>query len=179
MISDLTAGLYSDFTISLNGCEESALDVIDLNNPGAPSIDLQSSITECDTYTLSDITGTNLSGDQGYYTQSNGGGLQLNPGDVITTTQTIYIYDVLGTCADESSFTVIIDNTPSITNPGPQEVCGIYSLPLSIFGSNLSGNESFYNGLQSNGGTIIIDPILVSQTVYIYDENGAVLHQSD
>ena len=173
MISDLTAGLYSDFTISLNGCEESALDVIDLNNPGAPSIDLQSSITECDTYTLSDITGTNLSGDQGYYTQSNGGGLQLNPGDVITTTQTIYIYDVLGTCADESSFTVIIDNTPSITNPGPQEVCGIYSLPLSIFGSNLSGNESFYNGLQSNGGTIIIDPILVSQTVYIYDENGA------
>ena len=173
MISDLTAGLYSDFTISLNGCEESALDVIDLNNPGAPSIDLQSSITECDTYTLSDITGTNLSGDQGYYTQSNGGGMQLNPGDVITTTQTIYIYDVLGTCADESSFTVIIDNTPSITNPGPQEVCGIYSLPLSIFGSNLSGNESFYNGLQSNGGTIIIDPILVSQTVYIYDENGA------
>ena len=173
MISDLTAGLYFDFSISLNGCEESALDVIDLNNPGAPSIDLQSSITECDTYTLSDITGTNLSGDQGYYTQSNGGGMQLNPGDVITTTQTIYIYDVLGTCADESSFTVIIDNTPSITNPGPQEVCGIYSLPLSIFGSNLSGNESFYNGLQSNGGTIIIDPILVSQTVYIYDENGA------
>ena len=173
MISDLTAGLYFDFSISLNGCEESALDVIDLNNPGAPSIDLQSSITECDTYTLSDITGTNLSGDQGYYTQSNGGGMQLNPGDVITTTQTIYIYDVLGTCADESSFTVIIDNTPSITNPGPQEVCGIYSLPLSIFGSNLSGNESFYNGLQSNGGIIIIDPILVSQTVYIYDENGA------
>ena len=173
MISGLTAGLYSGFSISLNGCEGTSLDVIDLNNPGAPSIDLQSSITECDTYTLSDITGTNLSGDQGYYTQSNGGGIQLDPGDVITSTQTIYLYDVLGSCADESSFTVTIDNTPSIDNPGPQEVCGVYSLPLSIFGSNLSGNESFYNGLQSNGGTIIIDPILVSQTVYIYDENGA------
>ncbi|MDG2152675.1 MAG: gliding motility-associated C-terminal domain-containing protein, partial [Crocinitomicaceae bacterium] len=169
----LSAGLYANFSISLNGCEYTSVDVIDLNNPGAPIIDNQSSLTECDTYTLADITGSNLSGNESYYTQANGGGTPLNAGDVISATQTIYIYDILGTCADESSFMVTIDYTPSLTDPGPQDSCESYFLPLSISGTNLSGNENYYSDLQSNGGTVISDEITSSQTVYIYDVNGA------
>ena len=173
LLSGLSAGMYTNFSITLNGCEFTSTDMIDLNNPGAPSIDVQASTTECDTYTLAEITGANLSGNEGYYTQSNGGGTQLNSGDVISVTQTIYIYDILGSCSDESSFIVSIDNTPSIINPGPQEVCESYFLPLSISGSNLSGNENYYTDLQSNGGEVITEAISSSQTVYIYDENGA------
>ena len=104
LLSGLSAGMYTNFSITLNGCEFTSTDMIDLNNPGAPSIDVQASTTECDTYTLAEITGANLSGNEGYYTQSNGGGTQLNSGDVISVTQTIYIYDILGSCSDESSF---------------------------------------------------------------------------
>jgi len=173
LLSGLSAGQYMNFSITLNDCEFTSTDLIDLNNPGAPTIDVQTSTTECDTYTLAEITGVNLSGNEGYYTQSNGGGTQLNSGDVISVTQTIYIYDILGGCSDESSFIVSIDNTPSIINPGPQEVCESYFLPLSISGSNLSGNENYYTDLQSNGGEVITEAISSSQTVYIYDENGA------
>ena len=62
--------------------------------------------------------------------------------------------------------------TPSLTNPGPQQVCDTFYLPLSISGTNLSGNENYYSDLQSNGGTVITDAITSSQTVYIYDANG-------
>ena len=173
LLTGLSAGEYANFSMTYNGCTFTSLDVMDLNNPGAPIIDAQSNVVECDTYTLGDITGVNLSGNEGYYTESNGGGIQLNSGEIISTSQTIYIYDILGTCADESDFTVTINNTPSIINPGPQEVCESYFLPLSISGTNLSGNENYYTDLQSNGGTVIIDAITSSQTVYIYDENGA------
>ena len=172
VISGLLAGLYGDFNIELNSCSFTLNQTVDLNNPGAPSIDALSSTTECDTYTLPAITGTNLSGNQSYYTQSNGAGTPLSEGDVISSTQTIYIYDILGTCADESNFTITIDYTPSLTNPGPQEVCDTFYLPLSITGTNLSGNENYYSDLQSNGGIVITDAITSSQTVYIYDANG-------
>ena len=173
VISGLLAGLYGDFNIELNGCSFTLNQTVDLNNPGAPIIDNQSSLTECDTYTLADITGSNLSGNESYYTEANGGGTPLNAGDVISATQTIYIYDILGTCADESSFTITVDYTPSLTDPGPQDSCESYFLPLNISGTNLSGNENYYSDLQNNGGTVIVDAITSSQTVYIYDANGA------
>jgi gliding motility-associated-like protein len=173
IISGLFAGIYANFNIESNNCQFTLSQTVDLNNPGAPSIDPLSNITECDSYILPVITGINLSGNEGYYTQSNGGGIQLISGEVITTSQSIYLYDILGTCADESNFTVTIDNTPSFINPGPQEVCESYSLPLSISGTNLSGSENYYSDLQGNGGTVITDAITSSQTVYIFDVNGA------
>ena len=80
-------------SISLNGCAFTAIENIDLNNPSAPSVDLQLDTTVCDTYTLEAITGSNLSGNEAYYLQSNGVGPALSSGDEITTSQTVYIYD--------------------------------------------------------------------------------------
>ncbi len=171
-ITDLGAGSYDIFFIDgITGCQ-SAMESTQLNNPGAPSLNDLSSTTACDTYILPAITGTNLSGNQSYYTQSNGAGTPLSEGDVVSSTQTIYIYDILGTCADESNFTITIDYTPSLTNPGPQQGCEFFNLSLGIDGTNLSGNENYYSDLQSNGGTVITDAITSSQTVYIYDANG-------
>ena len=171
LLNTLGAGTY-DVTIMniATGCTGAVVQT-SLLNPGAPIINPQIDSTACDSYTLMDITGTNLSGSESYYTQSNASGTPLNPGDVISTTQTIYIYDAIGACSNESSFTITINNTPAITDPGAQQACGSFDLPL-ITGSNLSGNENYYTDLQSNGGTAITGPITSSQTVYIYDANG-------
>jgi hypothetical protein len=70
----------------------------------------------CDSYTLPAITGTNLSGNQAFYTGSGGTGTMYTAGSIITTDITLYIYDETGTtpnCFDEEMFTIdIVD--PSI-----------------------------------------------------------------
>lgn len=136
---------------------------IDITNPGNQTV--------CDSYTLPTITGTNLSGNESYYddSQANGGIIIAGP---ITSTQTVWIYDTNGSCSDEESFLVTVNQTPVITNPGDQTVCDSYTLP-TITGSNLSGNENFYDDTQANGGQIITGPLTSSQTVWIYDANGA------
>ena len=123
IISDLPAGLYNDFMISLNGCQYISTEDIDLNNPGAPVIQNQPDTIVCDNFMLMNIDGENLAGNESYYTESNAGGIQMISGNIINTTQTIYIFDVTGSCTDESSFTVTVNTTPSIINPGIQNVC--------------------------------------------------------
>ena len=36
VLMGLGAGIYSSFSVTLNGCEYTSPDLIDLNNPGAP-----------------------------------------------------------------------------------------------------------------------------------------------
>jgi gliding motility-associated-like protein len=126
--------------------------------------------TACDSYTLPVIVGTSLSGNQAYYSNSqlSGGILITGP---VTSSQTVYIYDANGSCSDEESFVVTINNTPIITNLGPQSACETFSLP-SISGLNLSGTEAYYTNTQANGGTVTTGPITSSQTLYVYDANG-------
>ncbi len=134
-----------------------------ITNPGAQ--------TACDSYTLGTISGANIFAPT-YWTQSGGQGTQLNIGDVISTSSTIYIYDLNGTCTSEESFNVTIIPTPSITNPGNQSACASYSLPV-IVGSDLSGSQGYFNNSQALGGTAISGAISSSQTIYIYDANGS------
>ncbi len=107
----------------------------------------------CDSYTLPAISGTNLSGNQAYYnnSQANGGTIISGP---ITSSQKVWIYDANGSCKDEKSFDVTITKSPIITNPGDQATCDSYTLP-AISGTNLSGNQAYYNNSQANGGTAI------------------------
>ena len=172
LLQGLMAGLYDAFSITLNGCAFTATENIDLNNPSAPSVDLQLDTTVCDTYTLEVITGSNLSGNEAYYSQSNGAGVALSPGDVITTSQTVYVYDNIGACSDEISFVLTVNATPQITNLPTQEACVGYTLPV-IEGINLSGNENYFTDAQANGGVPITNPITTSQQVFIYDASGA------
>ncbi|WP_435413160.1 IPT/TIG domain-containing protein, partial [Psychroserpens mesophilus] len=69
-----------------------------------PEVDTIANQTVCTDYTLPILTNGN------YFSATNGAGTQLNPGDVISTSQTIFIYNEVGTapdiCSNESSFTV-------------------------------------------------------------------------
>ena len=81
-----------------------------------------------------------------YFTETNGMGASLNSGDVITSTQTIYIFNETTCNSNESSFEVIINNndyfipkyfTPN--NDGANDVWQVYDR------LNLINNISIYN----------------------------------
>lgn len=121
--------------------------------------------TVCDSFIL-----PNLSANNKYFTQSggpNGGGTQLFPGAVITTTQTIYIFkeNIIRTsfsCFYETSFTVTVNNTPIIAPIPNQTACNSYVLPALTVGNYFTGTNG--TGTQLNAG----DAITSSQTIYVF-----------
>ncbi|GLR17530.1 hypothetical protein GCM10007940_21450 [Portibacter lacus] len=132
-----------------------------------PQIDPQAAVVECDTYTLPAITGTNLSGNEAYFTEMNGAGTQYNAGDAISATTTLYIYDAVGTCSDEEIVEIEIIPTPAIDAQSPVTECDSYILP-AITGTGVTGAAYFTEvnggGTQFNEG----DAITSSTTLYMY-----------
>ncbi len=140
-------------------------------NP-AVEIDPIPDVNECQSFTFPDITGTNLSGDEAYYTEPNGQGTSFQPGETvdydpaITFPVTIYIYDDNNGCTDQQEFEVTLTDAPDLTEPDDVVSCDSYQLPTLTTGF-------YFNN--PNG----VDPIPVgttltaSQTVYIFAENAA------
>jgi gliding motility-associated-like protein len=116
--------------------------------------------TYCDTYTLPTLAVGN------YFTGTGGTGTQLNAGDTVTSTQTIYVYAVDGTCTDEDQFTVTIVPTPQADTLQNVSQCGNYILPVLTVGNYFTGMGG--TGNQLNAG----DSISTSQTIYIYAQSG-------
>ncbi|MGL2963295.1 choice-of-anchor L domain-containing protein [Flavobacterium sp. RSB2_4_14] len=129
------------------------------------SADILANVTACDNYTLPSLTPNNK-----YYTQSGGpneGTVELLPGTVITSTQTIFIFKesqirTAFSCIDETSFTVTINDTPIIPTILNVNSCNSYTLrPLPI------GN--YYTGPNGTGNLLNVGDVLTSsQTVYVY-----------
>ncbi|MNK15153.1 hypothetical protein D3C87_332880 [compost metagenome] len=96
-----------------------------------PVINVIADKNVCGSLTLPAIAGTNLSGNQAYYTASNGLGTKYNVGDVFSTVGTtiLYAYDINlvagpGTsCPAEQSFTVVIRNTTAGAIGTDQTIC--------------------------------------------------------
>ncbi|SDH74291.1 T9SS type B sorting domain-containing protein [Winogradskyella thalassocola] len=129
-----------------------------------PEVDTLPNQTVCSIYTLPVLTNGN------YYTGTNGTGTQLNAGDIITSFQTIYIFNTSGTapntCQNESSFTVSISGNPLVSVLEDQTVCSEYVLPSITNGNYFTAADG--NGTPLNAGEIIS----TSQTIYIYNEVG-------
>lgn len=139
-----TAGTCSD--------EES----FEVNVTAAPAVDELADASVCDSYTLPVLTVGQ------YYTGAGGTGTQLNAGDLITSSQTIYIYaESAPACSDESSFAVTV-NSISVTAPADVTACNNYTLPVLTAGNYFT---------QPNGGGDQLDAgdvITASQTIYVY-----------
>ncbi len=167
----ITGAITTNMTVWIydenNGCSDEESFEVTINP--SPEIDNPGDQESCDSYTLPMITGTNLSENPAYYDAS-----QLNNGVIImgaiTTNMTVWIYDENNGCSDEESFEVTINPSPEIDNPGDQESCDSYTLPM-ITGTNLSENPAYYDASQSNNGVIITGAITTNMTVWIYDEN--------
>ena len=109
---NLAAGMYTVSITDGNGCVKDT--TFDLIAAPIPLFDPFSDQEECESYILPPITGSTLSGNEAYYSQSGGVGPILNQGDVITATQTVYVYDIIGSCSEEVTFLVTIHDLPEV-----------------------------------------------------------------
>ncbi|WP_124981317.1 BspA family leucine-rich repeat surface protein [Nonlabens xiamenensis] len=129
----------------------------------APMLTPMNDITTCDSYTLPTL-GTN----NNYYTGPGGSGTLLNAGDLITNSQTLYIYAVNGiapsTCSDETSFDITILNATA-DDLADVTACNEYILPA------LNANNNYFTGPGGTGTGLSPGDIINSdQTIYTYVE---------
>ena len=126
-----------------------------------PIIDSRGDLDKCHLYVLTNLEVGN------YFTGPNGTGTMLNGGDVLTTTQLIYIYGELNGCTDESSFQVNIYSVVAF-QPESVSVCDSYILP------NLPTGNLYYtapNGPNGSGTNIPNGTAITStQDIYVFKE---------
>jgi gliding motility-associated-like protein len=135
---------YAENFDSITGCASNRIEV-ELVILATPTADIRTNETICDSYTLPGLTAGN-----NYFTGAGGTGTPLNPGDLITTSQTIFIYAASGTtpsCTGESSFDITIDTTPTLVVLNTQ--C---SLDLSTYEVSL---QTTIGILTSSLGTVV------------------------
>jgi gliding motility-associated-like protein len=156
------AGDYS-VIIDKSGCTATATVTV-IVTP-IPVADDLADVTVCGEYTLQPLSAGNA-----YYTETNGGGDLLAAGDVITTSQEIFVFAASGTtpnCTDGTSFNVTIIPLPVVVAQDDVATCDSYELPALTTGT-------YYTA--TNGGGTVIAPgtvITTTTTVYVGVTNGA------
>lgn len=71
--------------------------------------------SSCGNTQLPAITGTDLTGNQAYYSGTGGTGTQYLPGATINTSGTYYIYDAVAPgCSDEEDVVITINSSPTV-----------------------------------------------------------------
>jgi gliding motility-associated-like protein len=125
-----------------------------------PSVDSPVNRLECENYTLPSLINGN------YFTTTGGVG-SLSAGDVISSTQMLYVYAIstLG-CSNEKSFTITIRKKPSVAIFTDVFTCSNFILPALTNGSYYTAqNGPNGTGTQIPAGTTISS----SQRIYIYN----------
>ncbi len=163
-ITGLGAGNYHNIRVVLNGCTSAEDPDVTLSDPSVPNLDPAENVEVCESYILPEIMGTSLTGNQAYYDMPNGEGSQYLPGDEITNSTTLYMYDENGTCSDQESFDITIYARPLVDSLPNETVCGSYELP-----SLTNGN---YFDAPNGGGSVLnagdeITNVGVN-TIYVY-----------
>ncbi|MFN5415502.1 MAG: gliding motility-associated C-terminal domain-containing protein [Flavobacteriia bacterium] len=156
---DVISSSQTMFVFAANGtCTDENSFTITINT--TPTADAPSNVSVCDSYTLPALTVGN------YFTATNGGGTARFAGDVINSSQTIFVYAANGTCSDENFFTITINNTPSADDPSDVIACDTYTLPALAVGN--------YFTATNGGGTAHFagDVISSTQTLFIFAGNG-------
>ena len=125
-----------------------------------PPVDSLEGVVLCEgeTYVLPAVTNGQ------FFTQSNRGGTMLQAGDVISSSQTIYINNEDNGCTNETSFEVEIRPLPEVENFTDIYTCDGYAL-LAI------ENGTYYTGSLMQGEQLFAGDIIdETQTIYIYNE---------
>jgi gliding motility-associated-like protein len=128
-------------------------------------VDKPTDVISCDSYELPLLTSGN------YFTEANGQGIQLNAGDIITNTQSLYIFKDNGNrnyCFDEHQFTITISSTPQLPTYPNIESCASYTLP------NLTSDGNVINYYRQPNKVDLIDhseytiTSVGTQTIYVH-----------
>ncbi len=140
---DFAAGASSgNITVQgTNACGNGAISpnfTVTVNS--TPTVNDIADLSTCDSYALPAITGTNLTGNEAYFTGTGGTGTQYNATDVVSSTSTLYIYDATGTtpnCSSEEIFTVTVNALPATTlNASATTICSGDSVTFTAGGGN-------------------------------------------
>lgn len=136
--------------------------------------DAPANVVACDNYVLPALTTGNYFKLPGG--PSSGEGNLMHAGDVITTSQTIYVYTESGeriNCTDENSFTVTINVTPVIPTIAHVNAVNAYILPALTVGNYFTGTNGTGTALHAG------DSILIDQTIYVYAETATIPNCTD
>jgi gliding motility-associated-like protein len=168
-----TNGLYTYTIDGAPGCADS---VANLNVAfiQTPTLNPITNVITCSSFTLPAISGTLMSGNQKYSTGPGGTGTILNPGAIISTSQTIYVYDGAPGCDDQESFTITFNSPPVITVSANDTVCNGEVAQFTASSSG-SGMTYFWTPGNLTGASISVTPS--SSTIYSVvatDVNGCV-----
>jgi gliding motility-associated-like protein len=149
-----TVYIYAVTTSGTNNCTDNMHFTLIIQQP---AVDTLSDISVCESYTLPALVNGS------YHTGIDGTGNLLFPGDVITSTQTIYIFERLNaTCFNQTSFTVTIIGLPAIDSRSDIDICDQYVLTVLTVGNYYTGPNG--TGTMLQPGTVIT----TSQKIYIY-----------
>ncbi|MGK9128356.1 hypothetical protein, partial [Olivibacter jilunii] len=109
-----TVGTITYFAAADNGtCTSTTRTPVTLSITASPVLDEIEDVAVCEVFTLPEIIGTGLSGNQAYYTEPNAGGIKYLPGDQLTTvgTTTLYVYDESGRVENCAGSLSVVANT--------------------------------------------------------------------
>ncbi|MES2588341.1 MAG: YDG domain-containing protein, partial [Bacteroidota bacterium] len=165
--SSQTLYVYAETGTTPNCSDENSF-VVTIN--ATPTADDPADVTACDSYELLPLTIGN------YFTGAGGTGTALSAGNMITSTQTIYVYAETGTtpnCSDENSLVVTINATPTTDDPTDVTACDSYTLPALTVGNYFTGTGGTGTALSAGNS------ITSSQTLYVYAETGTTPNCSD
>ena len=142
-----------------------------VNVTDAPILDPIEDVSSCDYYILEPISGTNLSGNEAYWTAS---GDSLNAGDTVNETMALEVIASVGECADTTEFNITIIPSSELDSIADVFVCDYYILE-EITGTNLTGNEKYFDGTDSLDAG---DTIFVTTTITVTANNICLLYTS-
>jgi gliding motility-associated-like protein len=136
-----------------------------------PLVDTLSDQSICSEYTLPTLTNGN------YFTAINGSGTQLNAGDIISSTQTVFIYNESGVapnvCANESSFDITI--YPATDFSLTESNISINEDEITV---TMTDNTILYEYAIDNGSfqsdSMFTNLLNGQYTLYVRDINGCV-----
>lgn len=167
-------GNYAYAILGAGGCSDSVAN-FNIQLTQTPQLNAIAAVNHCGPYTLPVITGTNLSGNEKYYTLVNGGGTILPVGSQITTSQTVFAYGGATGCSDEKSFVVTIstpndagsDNGANYCGPGPAVNVGSFVSATATPGGVWAETSVPASGA-FNATTLIFNTVNVATGVYTF-----------
>jgi gliding motility-associated-like protein len=106
-----------------------------------PSITANAAVSACNSIVFPAITGTGLTGNQAYYTGTNGTGVQYLPGATTTTGGAFYMYDIsYVNCSDEEAITITVNSSPVVDPASITTTCDgsntVYTVSFTVTGGN-------------------------------------------
>lgn len=111
---------------------------------GAVQADILAPVSQCNSFALQPLSANNT-----YYTQPGGPtgtGTALAVGDVITSSQTVYIYAQSGACSNESSFAITINTIADPVLATTQPLCPSFTGTVQVT-SPTAGTGTTYPNL--------------------------------